>query len=130
VQGSTARIVDRSNLDDHASRRILLGSPLVGFLKRLLVLRAPTGPRLTGGGCRGVSPNALLLRLLPIGGGELNFKRMDLIPLGVGALTLRYCQKLLQATAGRQLLWCIHDDIIPSFDRCVPARHQAVGRPP
>jgi hypothetical protein len=102
----------------------------VGFLKRLLALRAAAGPGLTGGGCRGVSPSALLLRLLPIGGGELDFKRMDLIPLGVSALALRYRQKLLQAIVGRHRLWCIHGDIIPSFGMGVPAGREAVGRPP
>ena len=50
---------------------------------------------MTGGGCRGVSPSALLQRLLPIGRGELDFKLMDLIPLLVSALALRYRQKLL-----------------------------------
>ena len=94
-----------------------LGSPFVGFLKRLLALRAATGPRLTCGGCRDVSPSALLQRLLPIGGGELNFKFMDLIPLGVSALALRYRQKLLQASAGRHRLWCMHGGIIPSWTR-------------
>jgi hypothetical protein len=50
---------------------------------------------MNGGGYSGVSPSALLQRLLPIGGGELNFKLMDLIPLGISALALRYRQKLL-----------------------------------
>jgi hypothetical protein len=50
----------------------------VGFLEWLLALCAATGPRLTGAGCRGVSPSPLLWRLLPIDGGELNFKLMDL----------------------------------------------------
>jgi hypothetical protein len=49
----------------------------------------------TGGIGRGVSPSVLLQMLCPIGGGELNFKLMDLIPLGVSALALRYRQKLL-----------------------------------
>src|SRR5208282_1154360 len=78
-----------------ASRRILLRSPLVRFLERLLALRAATGPGSPGGGCGGVSPSALFQRLFPIGGGELNFKLMDLIPLGVSALALRYRQKVL-----------------------------------
>lgn len=106
--------------DDPASRRFLLGSPLVGLLERLLVLRAATRPGLTGGSCRGVPPSALVGGVLPICGGELNFKLMDLVPLGVSAFTLRYRQKLLQASAGRHLWWRIHSDIIPSFGRCVP----------
>src|SRR6202795_3171765 len=43
--------------DNHASRQILLGSPLVEFLQRLLTLRAAAGLRMTGGGYRGVSPS-------------------------------------------------------------------------
>jgi hypothetical protein len=92
----------------------------MGPLERLLALCAATGPGLTGGGCRGVSPNALLRRLLPICRGELNFQRMDLVPLGIGALTLRYRQKVLQAATGGHRLWCIHGGIIPSFGRCSP----------
>jgi hypothetical protein len=72
-----------------------LGRIVVGFLERLLALRAATGPRLIDGGCRGVSASALLQRLLPIGGGALDFKLMDLIPLLVGPLTLRYRQRFL-----------------------------------
>src|SRR5216684_2826717 len=106
--------------DDRASRQILLGSPLGKFLERLLTLRAAAGLRMTGGGYRGVSPSALLRSLLAIGGRELNFKLMDLIPLGISSLTLRYRQKFLQATTGRHRLWCRHGDIIPSFDRAAP----------
>ena len=113
--------------DDHASRQILLGSPLGEFLERLLTLRAAAGLRMTGGGYRGVSPSALLRSLLAIGGRELDFKLMDLIPLGISSPTLRYRQKLLQATAGRHRLWCRHDDIISSFDRCSPAGREAAG---
>jgi alkylated DNA repair dioxygenase AlkB len=59
---------------------------------------------------------------------------MDLIPLGISSLTLRYRQKFLQATTGRHRLWCRHGDIIPSFDRGSPARHKppaglTYGRP-
>ena len=108
--------------DDHASRQMLLGWPFVEFPKRLLNLRAAAGLRMTGGGYRGISPSALLRRLLAIGGRELNFKLMDLIPLGVSSLTLRYRQKFLQATAGRHRLWCMHGDIISSFDRCSGTR--------
>ena len=104
--------------DDHASRQILFGSPLGEFLERLLTLRAAAGLKMTGGGYRGVSPSALLRSLLAIGGRELDFKLMDLIPLSISALTLRYRQKLLQASAGGHRLWCVHGGIIPSFDKC------------
>src|ERR1700731_3246941 len=92
---------------------------------------------MTGGGYRGdrgVSPSALLRSLLAIGGRELDFKLMDLIPLGISSSTLRYRQKLLQASAGRQRLWCLHGDIISSFGRCSPrarsCRPPNVGRRP
>src|SRR6266851_421170 len=103
--------------DDRASRQILLGSPLGKFLERLLTLRAAAGLRMTGGGYRGVSPSALLRSLLAIGGRELDFKLMDLIPLGISALTLRYRQKLSQASVGGHRLWCVHDGIIPSLNK-------------
>jgi uncharacterized protein (DUF779 family) len=102
----------------NASPQILPGPPLVvDFLERLLALRAAVGLRMTGGGCRGVSPSALVQRLLLIGGRELNFKLMDLIPLGVSSPALRYRQKLVQASAGGHRLWCVHGGIIPSFDK-------------
>ena len=113
--------------DDHASRQILLGSPLGEFLERLLTLRAAAGLRMTGRGYRDISPSALLRSLLAIGGRGLNFKLMDLIPLGISSLTLRYRQKFLQATAGRHRLWCMHGDIISSSDRCSPAGREAAG---
>jgi hypothetical protein len=84
---------------------------------------------MTGGGCKGVLPSALLQSLLSIGGRKLDFKLMDLIPLGISSLALRYRQKLLQATVGGNRLWCIHGNIIPSFDRGSPARREAAGRP-
>jgi len=101
----------------HASRRILLGSSLVEFLERLSTLRAAAGLRMNGGGYSGVSPSALLRSRLAIGGRELDFKLMDLIPLGISSLTLRYRQKLLQASAGGHRLWCMHGRIIPLLDK-------------
>ena len=101
----------------------------MGFLERLFALRAATGPRLTGGGYRGISRKALLRSLLAIGGRELDFKLMDLIPLGISSLTLRYRQQLLQATVGGNRWWWIHGEIIPSFNRCSPAKREAAGRP-
>ena len=115
--------------DDYASRRILLGSPLVDFRERLFALRAAAGFRMTGGDHGAVSPSALIRSLLTIGGRELDFKLMDLIPLGISSLTLRYRQKFLQATAERHRLWCMHGDIISSFRRCSRAGREAAGRP-
>jgi hypothetical protein len=77
-------------------------------------------------GCRGVSPSALVQRLLSIGGRELNFKLMDLIPLCVSSPTFRYRQKLVQASAGGHRLWCVHGGIIPSFDK-VQSRQRAAN---
>ena len=84
-------------------------------------MRAAVGSMMAGGGCRGVSPSALVQRLRSIGGRKRNFKLMDLVPLGVGSPTLRYRQKLLQASAGGSRLGCVHGGIIPSFDKCSPA---------
>jgi hypothetical protein len=105
-----------------ASPQILPGPPLVvDFLERLFSLRTAMGPRMTGGGCRSVSASALVQRLRSIGGRELNFKLMNLIPLGVSSPALRYREKLLQARAGGRRLWCGHGGIIPSFGKCSPA---------
>jgi len=89
----------------------------VNFLERLLALRAAMGLGMTGRWCRGITPNALVRWLLSIGGREVNFKLIDLIPLGVSAPALRYGQKLLQASAWGHRLRCVHGAIIPSFSR-------------
>src|SRR4029450_10798091 len=101
---------------------LILPRPLlvVDFLERLFALRAAMGPRMPGGSCRSVSPSALVQRLLSIGGRELNFKLMNLIPLGVSSPALRYSEKPLQASAGGHRLWFGHGGIIPSFDSAVP----------
>jgi hypothetical protein len=100
-----------------ASPQILPGPLLVDFLEQLLALRAAVRLTMTGGVCRGISPNALVHWFFSIRGREVNFKLMDLIPLGVGASALRYGQKLLQASAWGHRLRCVHDAIIPSFSR-------------
>src|SRR5215831_14511545 len=116
-------MLSATGFDDHASRQVLLGAPLVEFRERLSALHAAAGPRMTGDCCSGVSPSALVQRLLSIGGRELNFKLMDLIPLGVSSLALRYRQKLLQASAGGHRLWCIHGAIISSLDKSFARRN-------
>lgn len=100
-----------------ASPHILAGPLLVVDFLECLAMRAAVGLRLTGGGCRGVSPSALAQRLLSIGGREGDFELMDFVPLGVSSPALWYCQKLLQASAGGRL-WSVHGGIIPSFDKC------------
>jgi len=72
---------------------------VVDILERLFAVRAAAGLRMTGGGCRVIPPSALVERLLLIGGRELNFKLMDLIPLSISSPILRYRQKLVQASA-------------------------------
>ena len=108
----------------HASPQILPRPLLVvDFLEGLLARRAAVGSMMTGRGCRGVSPSALVQRLFSIGGRELNFKLMDLVPLGVSSPTLRYRKKLVQPSAGGHRFWCVHGGIIPSFASAVsPAR--------
>ena len=60
-----------------------------------------------------VPPGALLRSLLPIARGELDFKLIDLVPLGFGSLPLRYREQLLQAlTRGNGLLRGVHGGII------------------
>ena len=108
----------------NASRQILLGSPLVKFLERLSTLRATTGLRMNGGGYSAVSPRVLLRSRRAIGRRELDFKLMDLIPLGIRSLTLRYRQKLLQASAGGHRLWFIHGRIISSLDKSPWPHHR------
>src|ERR1700746_2172466 len=111
----------------HGSALVLPGPPLVvDFLERPLALRAAVGSRMAGGGSRDVSPGALVLRLRSIGGRELNFKLMDLVPLGVGSPTLRYRQKLLQASPGGHRLWCVHGGIIPLFRKICGSRRDDV----
>jgi hypothetical protein len=85
------------------------------LLARLLALRAPAWIGTTGG-YRGAPPSAGLRCALSIAGSELDFKVVDLIPLGVGSLAFRYSKKLLQAITGKSRLRCIHVGIISSFD--------------
>jgi hypothetical protein len=62
---------------------------------------------------RGVPPGAMLRRLLPIARSELDFKLIELVPLGFGSLPLRYREQFLQAlTGGNGLLRGIHGGII------------------
>lgn len=69
------------------------------------------------GGCIGVPPNALLRCALPISGSQHDFKLIEFIPLGFGALSVGDRQKLLQASTGGDRSWFIHGGIISSFGR-------------
>jgi len=64
-------------------------------------------------GDRGVPPGTLPRRLLSIARSELDLKLVDLVPLSVGSLPLRYREQLLQAlTGGNGLLRRVHGGII------------------
>ena len=41
-------------------------------------------------------------------GSQFDFKVINLVPLGVGSLAIRYLKKLLQALTGRKGLRCTH----------------------
>ena len=70
------------------------------------------GPGMTRG-VGHVPPGALVRSLLAIARGELDFKLVDLVPLGFGSLALRYREQLLQAlTRGNGLLRRVHGGII------------------
>jgi hypothetical protein len=69
------------------------------------------------GGCSGVPPNALLRGSLSISGSQHDLKFIELIPLGLGPLSFRDREKLLQATTGGIRLRFIHGSIISSFDK-------------
>src|SRR5229473_2518194 len=65
-------------------------------------------------GDRGVPPGTLARRLLSIAQSELDLKLVDLVPLSVGSLPLRYREQLLQALTGRnRLRGRVHSGIIP-----------------
>src|SRR6266568_2790957 len=85
---------------------------LVAEPATLLAVRVAAGPGMTRG-VGDVPPGALVRSLLPIARSELDFKLIDLVPLGLGSLPLRYREQFLQALAGGNgLLRCVHGAII------------------
>src|SRR5439155_8904376 len=62
-----------------------------------------------------VPPGALLRIVRSIARSELDFKLVELVPLSVGTLPLRYREQLLQALAGGNRLGPVHGGIIPSL---------------
>src|SRR5882672_2848679 len=74
-------------------------APAPGFVAEpatFLAVRVAAGPGMTRG--VGAVPAVALLRsLLSIAGRELDFKLIELVPLGFGSLPLRYREQLLQA---------------------------------
>src|SRR5882672_1262252 len=88
-------------------------APAPGFIAEpaaLLAMRIAAGPPRCR---RGVPPGAVLRCLLSIARSELDFKLIELVPLGFGSLPLRYREQFLQAlTGGNGLLRGIHGGII------------------
>src|SRR5258706_4159761 len=76
-------------------------------------------------GDRGVPPGTLPRRLLSIARSELDLELVDLVPLSVGSLPLRYREQLVQAlTGGNGLGGRVHGGIIPD----VPEVRAASGQ--
>jgi hypothetical protein len=71
--------------------------------------------------------SAPLRGVFSIPGSQFDFQVINLVPLGIGSLAIRYLKKLLQALTGRNRLRCIHGWIISSLDKCSPARVAAVS---
>jgi hypothetical protein len=71
-------------------------------------------------GCSAVPPNALLRGARPISGSQLDLELIELVPLGVGALSVRNRQQLLQANTRGNRLRFVHGRIIASIDEGAP----------
>ena len=54
--------------------------------------------------------SAPLLGVVSVPGSQFDFKVINLVPLGVGSLAIRYLKKLLQALTRRNRLRRIHGD--------------------
>src|SRR5258705_11579153 len=79
----------------------------------VLAVGAPAGLGIARGD-PGVPPRTLPRPLLPIARSELDLELVDLVPLSVGSLPLRYRAQLLQAlTGGNGLGGGVDGDIIP-----------------
>jgi hypothetical protein len=89
------------------SRTAPFGSPLVELPEGLPARCAAAGPGMARGH-RGISPRALLRSLRSIARSELDFKLVDLVPLGFASLSLGNREKLLQALTRGNRLRFIH----------------------
>src|SRR5260370_39452415 len=90
----------------------------------VLAVRAAAGLGIARGD-RGVPPGTLPRSLLSIARSELDLELVDLVPLSVGSLPLRYREQLLQAlTGGNSLGGRVHGGIIPE----VPGVPRATGQ--
>jgi len=87
----------------------------------------PAGLRMTGGGCRGVSPGALRRNLLAIAEERL-IQAHGSHPLGISSLILRYRQKRLQTTRGTSVV--VHSwRYYPIVRQVSLGGRETVGRP-
>lgn len=67
---------------------------------------------------RGIWAGASLpLCFHPICGSQGDFNLVEFIPLGIGPLSFRDCQQLLQTTTRGNWLLFVHDGIIPLFSQ-------------
>ena len=80
----------------------------------ILAVWAAAGPGIAGV-VRGVPPGTLLRIVRSIARSELDFKLVELVPLSVSTLPLRYREQLLKALAGGNRLGPVHGGIIPSL---------------
>src|SRR5437899_6535828 len=97
--------------------RQAISAPAPGLLAEpasVLAVWTAAGPWIAGV-ARGVPPGAVLRSVLSIARSELDFKLVELVPLSVGTLPLRYREQRLQALAGGNRLGSVHGGIIPSL---------------
>src|SRR6266480_3992615 len=91
-------------------------APAPGLLAEpasILAVWTAAGPWIAG--VVGRVPPALVRSVLSIARSELDFELVELVPLSVGALPLRYREQLLKALAGGNRLGPVHGGIIPSL---------------
>jgi hypothetical protein len=96
-------------------RRIALGGPPVKLLRRLLAVSSAAGLGMTSG-CRRVSPGVLICGFLSVSRSQHDLEFIQLIPLGIGPLSVRDRQKRLQPLPRGNRSRFIHGDTISLFD--------------
>lgn len=74
--------------DAGTSRGIALGRSPAKILHRFLAVSSAAGIGMPGRSTR-IAPNVLLWRVLSIFGSQHNLKLIELIPLGIGPLSVR-----------------------------------------
>ena len=81
------------------------------------------------GGCRRVAPNILLRGSLSISGSKHDLEFIELVPLGIGPLSVRDRQKRLQALSRGNRARFIHGDTLSLFDGFFSTRVILLGTP-